>query len=68
MLYSVSVHLLNVQGIAPSYPEKGERRIKWVLLPVAAREVANPTLRRIIASVIIHAHHDRHFCSDDVAS
>ncbi|SCB40685.1 NUDIX hydrolase [Rhizobium hainanense] len=60
LLYSVSVHLLHVQAIASSYPEKDERRIRWVPLTVAMREVANPELRRIIASVITHPHDDRH--------
>ncbi|TWB07796.1 ADP-ribose pyrophosphatase YjhB (NUDIX family) [Rhizobium sp. ERR 1071] len=60
LLYSVSVHLVNVRGIALSYPEKGERRIKWVPLIAAAREVANPKLRRIIVSLISNPLYEHH--------
>ncbi|MFK0204740.1 NUDIX hydrolase [Agrobacterium sp. NPDC090283] len=59
LLYSVSVHLLHVHRIASSYPEKDERRIKWVPLTVAVSEVANPKLGLIIASVATHPYYER---------
>lgn len=52
--YSVSVHLLFVQKIEPYFPEKSKRQIKWVPLPIAAREVANRELGRLIDSVTTH--------------
>ncbi|HCL64081.1 NUDIX domain-containing protein [Agrobacterium tumefaciens] len=58
--YSVSVHLLFVQTIAPYFPENNERQIKWVPLTGAAREVANRELSRIIASVRTHPLYEEH--------
>ncbi|MFK0206311.1 NUDIX hydrolase [Agrobacterium sp. NPDC090283] len=58
--YRVSVHLLLVQRIELHFPEKNERQIKWVPLTVAARDVANRELSRIIASVRTHPLYEEH--------
>ncbi|MBZ9791589.1 NUDIX hydrolase [Rhizobium sp. 3T7] len=46
--YHVSVHLLEVSGIAADFPEKGVRKQNWFPLEVAISEVSQPGLRALL--------------------
>jgi len=44
----VRVYALKVTRQTPVWPEKTERRVKWLSVPAAARAVQEPSLRKII--------------------
>lgn len=52
--YLVAVHLVFVQGLMIDYPESGARRVEWMPMRVAAGEVANSELGRIIGRLAQH--------------
>ncbi|MFZ1469865.1 MAG: NUDIX hydrolase [Paracoccaceae bacterium] len=45
---AVQVFALRVEGLAISYPEKGQRKRKWLPLGKAAKKVQEPELRHLI--------------------
>ena len=47
----VEVHPVKVDKLAARYPEKGQRRRKWVPLAKAARLVAEPELAELLRSL-----------------
>lgn len=48
---AVSVFPLRVEGLATKFPEREERRRKWFAAAKAARKVAEPELRTLLAAV-----------------
>ncbi|QND44527.1 NUDIX hydrolase (plasmid) [Rhizobium lusitanum] len=50
--YRVAVHILHVKELAESFPEKGMRKIKWVPITVASREVAHSGLSEIFREMM----------------
>lgn len=48
----VSVYPLRVATLADSFPERKERRRKWFAAAKAARKVAEPTLRDMLAGLV----------------
>ena len=48
ILYNVAVHVLNVKEMAERFPEKQIRRLQWVPVAAASREVARRGLANIL--------------------
>lgn len=50
--YRVAVHVLHVRQMVESFPEKDVRKMKWVPVTNASREVAQSGLREIFREII----------------
>ncbi|WFU11945.1 NUDIX hydrolase (plasmid) [Rhizobium sp. CB3090] len=46
--YRVTAHLIEVQSMARSYPEKGTRKLRWFSLDDAVAEAGQPGLRMLL--------------------
>jgi 8-oxo-dGTP pyrophosphatase MutT (NUDIX family) len=48
--FRVRVFKMHVQRELSNWPEKGERRRRWVSIEAALKMIANPSLRRLVRS------------------